>query len=86
MFILAAFVFPVATGRIGLRRQINGGAIGLYAFVGIIPYVRYLVLHNHSYVHFFFTYRAQAATIMALFFILLELVEWIPKKVVIKHV
>ncbi len=31
-----------------------------------IPYIRYLVLNNHSYLHEFFTYRAQAASIMAL--------------------
>ena len=35
--------------------------------IGIIPYVRYLILHNHSYIHYFFTYRAQAGTVFALF-------------------
>ena len=82
LFILAAIfiVMPVATGRIVLRKTINGWRIGLYATLGFIPYVRYIVLHNHSYVHFFFTYRAQAATVMAICFIILELVQRTPKK------
>lgn len=41
-----------------------------YLFVvlilGVVPYVRYAVLNNHSYLHDFFTYRAQAATVLAL--------------------
>ena len=39
--------------------------------VGIIPYIRYLVLANHSYLHCFFTFRAQFATVMALALILI---------------
>ena len=38
--------------------------------IGIIPYIRYLVLANHSYLHCFFTFRAQFATVMALALIL----------------
>ena len=30
-----------------------------------VPYARYIILHNHSYIHCFFTYRAQAATVAA---------------------
>ena len=40
-------------------------------FIGIIPYLRYLVLANHSYLHCFFTFRAQFATVMALALILI---------------
>ena len=40
-------------------------------FVGIIPYIRYLVLANHSYLHCFFTFRAQFTTVMALALILI---------------
>lgn len=28
-----------------------------------VPYLRYLALSNHSYIHFFFTYRAQAVSL-----------------------
>lgn len=34
--------------------------------IGLLPYVRYMVLNNHSYLHVFFTYRAQCITIYAL--------------------
>ena len=37
----------------------------IYTAVGLLPYLRYAVLFNHSYLHFFFTYRAQAALILA---------------------
>ena len=87
VFVAAAFVFPVATGRVVLRKKIDGKKIGIYAVLGLIPYVRYLVLANHSFIHYFFTYRAQAATILAICFILFELVEVIPKrKDVVKNV
>ena len=58
-----------------------------YILLGIIPYIRYLVLPHHSWVHYFFTYRAQAATVMALIFIILEFVELRPisRKVVIRN-
>ena len=45
----------------------------MYVFIGCIPYIRYLVLHNHAYLHNFFTYRAQLATILAMILILEEL-------------
>ena len=37
-----------------------------YAFIGAVPYVRYLFLYEHSYRHYYFTHRAQAATVAAL--------------------
>lgn len=79
------FVLPVALGKVALRKQIKGGSIALYAVIGLIPYVRYLVLSNHSYANFFYTYRAQAATVLALCCIVFELVERISEKGVIKN-
>lgn len=38
----------------------------LMLLLGVVPYVRYLALSNHSYLHEFFTYRAQVATILAM--------------------
>ncbi len=35
----------------------------------IIPYLRYLTLANHSFLHYFFTYRAQFASIFCLYMI-----------------
>lgn len=37
----------------------------LHVVLGLIPYIRYGVLNNHSYLHEFFTYRAQAVSILA---------------------
>lgn len=42
----------------------------LMLLLGLVPYLRYLVLNNHSYLHEFFTYRAQAVTILALLSVL----------------
>ena len=38
--------------------------------VGLIPYARMLALSSHALDHYFFTYRAQAATLMALLAVL----------------
>lgn len=34
--------------------------------IGLIPYLRYIVLAQHSYGHYFFTFRAQLVTIIAI--------------------
>lgn len=38
----------------------------LLLIAAAVPYARYMILNNHSYLHEFFTYRAQAATVLAL--------------------
>ncbi len=58
------------------KKNINRELILTYTVIGIIPYIRYLILHNHSYLHYFFTYRAQMTTIMAVVFIVGSLVDW----------
>jgi len=45
----------------------------LLIVVALMPYVWYLVLSNHSYMHFWFTYRIQAITFSALFLSVLSL-------------
>lgn len=42
------------------------GFVWLMLVLGLVPYLRYIVLNNHSYLHEFFTYRAQAASVLAL--------------------
>lgn len=39
---------------------------GLFAIIYCIPYIRYITLANHSFVHYFFTYRAQFASVFCL--------------------
>lgn len=40
----------------------------LYLIIGLMPYVWYLLLANHSYLHWWFTYRLQAITVVCLLF------------------
>lgn len=47
------------------RNGADKGVVLLFLAVGAVVYIRYLVLHNHSYGHYFFTYRAQAASVLA---------------------
>ncbi len=54
------------------RKNTDRKWILLCIFIGLIPYVRYLVLRNHSFLHCFFTCRAQAATVLAVLFIASE--------------
>ena len=70
------FVFlPVLSDRVRLRQSIRWSQVGLYAGLGLVPYIRYMIIPHHSWVHSFFTYRAQAASILALCFIVAEVVE-----------
>ena len=82
VFVFVVAALPVVTGRVRLRKKVNLSDVLLFSVIGLFPYVRFLVLHNHSYIHNFFTYRAQAATIMAFCFIVLELVESTQRKAV----
>ena len=81
VFLVMLFIFvliPVYRGQISLKKKVNWERILLYLLLGLIVYVRFIVLRHHVWRHYFFTYRAQAATILALCFIILELVEPVP--------
>ena len=39
---------------------------GLFAIIYCVPYIRYITLANHSFIHYFFTYRAQFASVFCL--------------------
>lgn len=39
---------------------------GLLLLLALVPYIRYAVLANHSYTHYFFTFRTQIVSIMAI--------------------
>ncbi len=78
--LVVLFVFvPVCRNRLAMKRNWNRQLVLLYVLLGLTVYFRYLVLNQHSYRHYFFTYRAQAASVLALCFIVLELVEYVPK-------
>ena len=70
---IIAGLFITATLSAGIffifRRGEKGsgkGFVWLMLVLGLVPYLRYIVLNNHSYLHEFFTYRAQAASVLAL--------------------
>lgn len=48
------------------RHRVNKPITIICLILGLLPYLRYMVLNNHSYLHEFFTYRAQAASVLAL--------------------
>lgn len=73
---MALVLFASYIGYVYHKKQIRKDRVLLYLAVGLIPYIRYMVFHNHSYLHCFFTYRAQLATIVALVMILEELTDW----------
>ena len=66
----------IYVGYVYHKKQINKPWILLLIAIGAVPYVRYLVLANHAYLHCFFTYRAQMATVAALVMIIGEVVDW----------
>lgn len=62
---LALVIFGGTYGLL-IRRTANKPIAAVCLILGAVPYLRFLVLSNHSYLHEFFTYRAQAATVLAL--------------------
>ncbi|MBR0132935.1 MAG: hypothetical protein IJM14_07640 [Lachnospiraceae bacterium] len=48
------------------KKACNKKLCVIYLIIAVIPYLRYLILRNHSYIHCFFTYRAQLITVFAL--------------------
>lgn len=61
----AAFVILGIVLYLFRGERLDGAFIALSLIIACIPYLRYSVLLNHSTMHYFFTYRAQTATIMA---------------------
>ena len=47
----------------------------IYLLASLAPYVWYIVVHVHSFVHYWFQYRLQAGTIIGMIFVYLELTE-----------
>ncbi len=50
------------------RLKISYKKVFLFLIIGLMPYVWYLLLANHSYLHWWFTYRLQAITVVCLLF------------------
>lgn len=52
----------------------------LMLILGALPFVRFFLLNNHSYLHEFFTYRALASSILALFAGIWYTLDFRPRK------
>ena len=61
---IAAVVMLIFT--LSKRLKINYKKSILFLLIGLMPYVWYLILSNHSYLHWWFTYRLQAITAVCL--------------------
>lgn len=73
---IALAIAAVFAGYVYRKPGFSPGMIARLAAVGAVPYARYLVLANHSYLHVFFTFRAQLAALFAIALILCELTGW----------
>ena len=51
-------------------RRADGAFIAVLLLVGLLPYARYVALASHAMDHYFFTYRAQMASLIALMAVL----------------
>ena len=71
-FVIIVLVVMAVISALRFR---SGGAFkaGLLFVLAFMPYIWYFLLSNHSYLHFWFTYRLQAITLAALFMAVLSL-------------
>ena len=72
VFFLISVVITMSIVYLFRSKQFNPAMTGLMLLLGLVPYVRYLLLSNHAYMHYFFTYRAQLVTVMVLMYICWE--------------
>lgn len=70
--------------RIVLKQKVEKCWVRLYMFLGCLPFIRFIAIRHHSWFHFFFTHRALASTVLALCFVVLELIQLNPRKAVMK--
>ncbi len=70
--LLCVMAYLTAKGKLVRAESVNWSRVLLFFAIGLVPYVRYLALHAHAWQHAGFTYRAQAATVLAAWLILSE--------------
>ena len=75
LFILYFIVIPVWKNKIRVKGRIDWNCVRLYLLIGALPYVRYMLLPTHTSHHYFFMHRAQTITVMALCFVVREVIE-----------
>ena len=78
--IISAVVFGSVFYLFRCREKFDRSFSLIMLILGTLPFARFFLLNNHSYLHEFFTYRALASTILALFAMLWYSLEFRPKK------
>lgn len=78
--IISAVVFGAIFYLFRSREKYDRCFTLVMLILGALPIVRFFLLNNHSYLHEFFTYRALASTILALFAMLWYALDFHPKK------
>lgn len=78
--IISAVVLGLVFYLFRNKERYDKAFILIMLLLGLLPFLRYFVLNNHSYIHEFFTYRALASTILAIFAILWYSMDFFPKK------
>lgn len=59
-----------------IKKHIQKKWLLLYLIIGMVPFLRFVVISEHSAVHAWFTYRALAASVMAFILLFYELVDF----------
>jgi len=63
VFFVLSFMIYMFRGK-----NFSGKMLGLCALLAAIPYARFVLLQNHAFIHYFFTYRAQMVTVIAMLY------------------
>lgn len=76
LILVAAAIAVLALLATFFHKRMNVKLMMVYVAVGLLPYLWFAVLANHSWVHCWFTYRAQMVTVMAVVLALSGMVDW----------
>lgn len=78
--VISALVLGAVFYLFRSREKFDRSFTLIMLILGALPFVRFFLLNNHSYLHEFFTYRALASTILAVFAGVWFTLEFRPKK------
>ncbi|MCR4605721.1 MAG: hypothetical protein K5639_06955 [Eubacterium sp.] len=75
IFTLVGVIILICFIIIYKKKEVKKEYIILYGIIALIPYIRYIIMNDHSCVCYTFTYRSQMATVFAIGLLTLELVS-----------
>ena len=70
--IIAILVVVFLAFNLLKHERFNYKKVLLFLLIGLVPYLWYFLLANHSYQHWWFTFRLQAITVVCLFFLICD--------------